>query len=85
MQRIRGVKASFALVILGLALLVPLAPAQDKPGIPAATFPVVAAVGDIACVPNREPTRNTCRHAEVADLVAEAEVQGVLILGDAQY
>lgn len=43
------------------------------------------AVGDIACESDEEPTSDTCRHEDTADLAAELDPTFVLALGDLQY
>jgi calcineurin-like phosphoesterase family protein len=48
-----------------------------------AADPVVAAAGDIACVPGQGPGQSTCRHSFTAPLLAGTDA--VLPLGDLQY
>ncbi|CAN5493580.1 metallophosphoesterase [soil metagenome] len=45
----------------------------------------VVAAGDIACPASEAPTDDTCRQAATARLVARAEPEAVLALGDSQY
>lgn len=45
----------------------------------------IMAVGDIACRSDVPTTATTCRHAEVADLIATAGVDRFIGLGDLQY
>lgn len=45
----------------------------------------IVAVGDIACVPGRAPSGDSCRHRETADLARHLRPDVVLALGDLQY
>lgn len=45
----------------------------------------VMAVGDIACRSGTPTTSTACRHAEVADLIAAADPERFIALGDIQY
>jgi acid phosphatase type 7 len=46
---------------------------------------LVAAAGDIACPPGMEPTSESCQMMATSDLILNANVDGVLALGDIQY
>lgn len=48
-----------------------------------AADPVIAAAGDIACVPGQGPGQSTCRHSFTAPLLLGADA--VLAVGDLQY
>jgi 3',5'-cyclic AMP phosphodiesterase CpdA len=49
--------------------------------------PVIAAAGDIACVPpsNREAKKSTCQMKATSDLLVNTNLAAVLPLGDLQY
>ena len=53
--------------------------------IAAATTVTVAAAGDIACAADKPVTPEACQMAATADLIAAADVDAVLALGDLQY
>ena len=57
-------------------IFLPLAFAQDV---------LVAAAGDISCPPGMEVTSESCQMMATSDLILNADVDGVLILGDIQY
>jgi hypothetical protein len=52
---------------------------------PAGGTATVLAVGDMACAPGAPVTSSTCRHGDVAALVASAAPDRFLALGDLQY
>lgn len=45
----------------------------------------IAAAGDIACPPGMESTSESCQMMATSDLVLNADVDAVLVLGDSQY
>ena len=47
--------------------------------------PVIAAAGDIACVPGATVTASTCRQMATSDLLVNRSLARVLTLGDNQY
>jgi hypothetical protein len=57
----------------------------------AASDPVIAAAGDIACDPSSSSfnggrgTSNSCRQKYTSDLLVNADLAGILVLGDNQY
>lgn len=52
---------------------------------PSGLTATVMAVGDIACQSGTPVTAVTCRHGDVADLIADADPDRFLALGDLQY
>lgn len=57
--------------------------AVDPP--PPGLTATIMAVGDLACESGTPVTSTTCRHAEVADLIASSGVDRFIALGDLQY
>ena len=76
-------RASSGVVVLALAL--GGGAAQSPTDARAATDPVIAAVGDIACEPGSMVTPAECHHGQTSDLVVGADLAAVLVLGDIQY
>ncbi|MEO5577369.1 MAG: Ig-like domain-containing protein [Gaiellaceae bacterium] len=52
---------------------------------PSGGDPVIAAAGDIACVPGYGASATTCRQQFTADVITQMNPTAVLNLGDAQY
>lgn len=84
-MKIKLILASAVSLIIGVSLFsVPQANSVEPD-------PVIAAVGDIACVPTSSSykdgfgTATLCRHKYVADLMQTREVTNFLALGDLQY
>lgn len=61
------------------------APPPPPPPPPSDGDPVIAAAGDVACVPGNGATETTCRQQFTADLISQINPTAVLNLGDAQY
>jgi 3',5'-cyclic AMP phosphodiesterase CpdA len=83
--------ATATLLTIASALAVGLAPAvsQASPAEPLLRAPGgrvdVVAVGDIACAPGLQPSRNRCQQARTAKLTRRIDPDVVLALGDLQY
>jgi chitodextrinase len=99
-RRLTGIllRAFFAVLLVGLVTLwggetVPLEEARSAAASPSAvtTDPVVAAAGDIACDPGNSNyngglgSSNNCHQKYTSDLLVNAGLSGVLLLGDNQY
>jgi acid phosphatase type 7 len=61
------------------------APSPTPTSTPGATYPLVAAVGDIVCGPETQPSDVTCKQMETVELVIQQSPAAVLALGDLQY
>lgn len=70
-------------VVIGLAAP-PTSTSSPVPSVAAVTVRI-AAVGDIACAPGFSTSGTHCKHPQVAQLVSNSAVGGVLTLGDNQY
>jgi acid phosphatase type 7 len=86
-----------AMIVLGLFYISPgFLPPSDSPlqnlnAVSAASDPVIAAAGDIACDPassnfkSGSGSTNACRQKYTSNLLVNAGLSGVLALGDNQY
>jgi calcineurin-like phosphoesterase family protein len=77
---LRVARVSARLLAIGAMALASLAPALRAS---AAADPVIAAAGDIACMPGWDVTSKSCRQQATSDLLSGATA--VLTLGDNQY
>lgn len=92
MSALRNVVVPLTMLVIGSALALAPAVAPIEPARGAATDPVVAAVGDMACDP-ADPTFNNgwgtssrCAERRTSDAMAsDTSLQAVLGLGDYQY
>jgi chitodextrinase len=89
---VRRHKASRAiLALIVLVGLITLTAPSDQSSALAAGDPVVAAAGDIACDPSSSSfntgngSSNSCRQKYTSDLLVNAGLSAVLVLGDNQY
>jgi hypothetical protein len=73
----------FSRIILFALLFAPFI--VDGSSSRAATDPVIAAAGDIACAPGHAVYSYACQQAAVADLIEALKPVAVLALGDEQY
>ena len=91
-----GQKSRAYLLIAIVIGLIGFSPGSNSLGssareVSAATDPVIAAAGDIACDPSSSSfnggngTSNSCRQKYTSDLLVNADLAAVLALGDIQY
>jgi hypothetical protein len=87
-----GYSISIAIFIALIGVSLGLAQAANRPGrAAAASDPVIAAAGDIACDPaadgfnDGEGNPTSCRQKFTSDLLVDADLAAVLPLGDVQY
>ncbi len=78
-----GTSQAISFTVSNAAPPPPPPPAPPPP--PSSGDPVIAAAGDIACVPGSSPSATTCRQQSTADVITKMNPTAVLNLGDAQY
>jgi len=85
-----SISVAISIALIGVSTG-PLSFAESLAMVQAASDPIIAAAGDIACDPTSlnfndgEGNQNACRQKYTSDLLMEADLAAVLPLGDEQY